>query len=763
MGLRALIREFINEMQARRGTSPYDTEAEVLRVENGKAWVKIPGGVPETPVDIGMNAEKGDIVKVRVSGGRAWLQNNLTHPATDDKTAQAAQKLALSARTKANDVQREADKLIVITNEQGEQIGYAITTANGKNKTYHQASEPTGGEYADGDVWFDTDDDNKMYRWNGSSWAAVVLGDDALESISASKITAGTIDASQITVSNLDAGNITAGYLAAARIEAGSLSISKTSGLQTALDGKAGTGAASGEEQLIYISKASGTTSVSKNTTWVTRSDDVQNAWTLKRPTYSSSYPVLFIAKQSKKVDGTISCTTPIKDDTTTVIDGGHITTGTIDAARLNIGDIISSGSILVVGDDISDLNNDSGYQTAGDVNTAISGKADKSGAVSSTVPVYYRSTSSGVPSISSSTSIGTSSNTDNAWEYVMPQPKRSRYFFICEKYTYADGTVSFSTVRELTSENYASKWCSSSDSTYIDGGRIYTGSITANEIAANTITASELAAYAVKTIGTNANNYAQVDANGMVVYKGGYLSASFGGTVYLYGRDSNGNVKSTVRIDSSSANINGFDIQTITNSDNTTFTVCESNDGLRFIGAGTTLGLYSGQATLDSPLKVNGLLRASNVHEIATAVPSLYQALTTSYSELFLTQYANDGSLVIGSNLSIIPYDEGYSYSGIKCLKAGHVMVSGQLFFDSTNDHNVCMAKITKGSTIIVEAKERAAGSAGDSDTTLTLGPKIISVAANDIIHIYAKNASSGTGYVGTDNSKDFLTVQYV
>lgn len=656
MGLRALIREFINEMQARRGTSPYDTEAEVLRVENGKAWVKIPGGVPETPVDIGMNAEKGDIVKVRVSGGRAWLQSNLTHPATDDKTAQAAQKLALSARTKANDVQREADKLIVITNEQGEQIGYAITTANGKNKTYHQASEPTGGEYADGDVWFDTDDDNKMYRWNGSSWAAVVLGDDALESISANKITAGTIDASQITVSNLDAGNIT---------------------------------------------------------------------------------------------------------------------TGTIDAARLNIGDIISSGSILVAGDNISGLNNDSGYQTAGDVNTAISGKADKSGAVSSTVPVYYRSTSSSVPSISSSTSIGTSSNTDNAWEYVMPQPKRSRYFFICEKYTYANGTVSFSTVRELTSENYASKWCSSSDSTYIDGGRIYTGSITANEIAANTITASEiaantitaseLAAYAVKTIGTNANNYAQMDANGMVIYKGGYLSASFGGTVYLYGRDSNGNVKSTVRIDSSSANINGFDIQTITNSDNTTFTVCESNDGLRLIGAGTTFGLYSGQATLDSPLKVNGLLRASNVHEIATAVPVLYQALTTSYAEVFLTQYANEGSLVIGSNLSIIPYDEGYSYSGIKCLKAGHVMVSGQLFFESTNDHNVCMAKITKGSTRIVEAKERSAGSAGDSDTTLTLGPKIISVAANDIIHIYAKNASSGTGYVGTDNSKDFLTVQYV
>lgn len=636
VSIRELARRFEKALEEKLKPTGYDSDGTVTRIEDGKIWVHIPGGVPETPVDITMAAEVGDAVKVRLSGGKAWLTGNKSEPPTGDKTAQAAQKLALSARAKANDVQREADKLIVITDRQEEEIGTVIVTANGKNKTYHQATEPTGDEYAPGDIWFDTDDDNKMYRWDGSQWAAVVLGDDALGSISANKITAGTIDASHITVSNIDAGNITAGYLAAARIETGSLSISKTSGLQTALDGK-----------------------------------------------------------------------------------------------------------------------------------------ADESGAVSSTVPVYYRSTSSSVPSISSSTSIGTSSNTDNAWEYVMPQPKRSRYFFICEKYTYANGMVSFSTVRELTSENYASKWCSSSDSTYIDGGRIYTGSITANEIAAdtitareiaaNTITASELAAYAVKTIGTNANNYAQMNDNGMVVYKSGYLSASFGGTVYLYGRDSNGNAKSTVRIDSSSANINGFDIQTITNSDNTTFTICESNNGLRFIGAGTTFGLYSSQATLDSPLRVDGLLRASNVHEIATAVPASYNALTTSYAEVLLTQYANEGSLVMGSNLSIIPYDEGYSYSGIKCLKAGHVMVSGQLFFDSTNDHNVCMAKITKGSTIIVEAKERAAGSAGDSDTTLTLGPKIISVAANDIIHIYAKNASSGTGYVGTDNSKDFLTVQYV
>ena len=106
------------------------------------------------------------------------------------------------------------------------------------------------------------------------------------------------------------------------------------------------------EEQLIYISKASSTLSVDGTTTWVSESGDVQNTWSTKRPTYNTNYPVLFIAKQRKTVSGTISCTTPIKDDTTTVIDGGHITTGTIDASVVNVininGEKITTGTISI-------------------------------------------------------------------------------------------------------------------------------------------------------------------------------------------------------------------------------------------------------------------------------------------------------------------------------------------------------------------------------------------------------------------------------
>lgn len=103
----------------------------------------------------------------------------------------------------------------------------AQTTANGKNKIYRQGTSPGTTGNAVGDTWFNTSADNAISRWDGSSWVATTLGNNALASISANKITAGTIDASQITVSNLDAGNITTGYLAAARIAAASIDATK--------------------------------------------------------------------------------------------------------------------------------------------------------------------------------------------------------------------------------------------------------------------------------------------------------------------------------------------------------------------------------------------------------------------------------------------------------------------------------------------------------------------------------------------------------
>lgn len=71
-------------------TAPYDTEAQVVRVEGSTAWVHIPGGVDETPVALTINASAGDTVRVRVGNGTAWLVGNDTAPPTDDTLAQKA-------------------------------------------------------------------------------------------------------------------------------------------------------------------------------------------------------------------------------------------------------------------------------------------------------------------------------------------------------------------------------------------------------------------------------------------------------------------------------------------------------------------------------------------------------------------------------------------------------------------------------------------------------------------------------------------------
>ena len=88
----------------------YDTQAEVRRVEGDTAWVHIPGGVDETPVQLTTNAKKGDIVQVRISGGRAWLYGNKSAPPTDDTTALVADEKAATAKVVAVEAKDTADE-----------------------------------------------------------------------------------------------------------------------------------------------------------------------------------------------------------------------------------------------------------------------------------------------------------------------------------------------------------------------------------------------------------------------------------------------------------------------------------------------------------------------------------------------------------------------------------------------------------------------------------------------------------------------------
>lgn len=87
--IKELSKQIINVEQKEKPHA-IDLQAEVKRVEGETAYVSIPGPIEETPVDLTISAEKGDIVQVRLSGGKAWIAGNITHPPTGDKKANEA-------------------------------------------------------------------------------------------------------------------------------------------------------------------------------------------------------------------------------------------------------------------------------------------------------------------------------------------------------------------------------------------------------------------------------------------------------------------------------------------------------------------------------------------------------------------------------------------------------------------------------------------------------------------------------------------------
>lgn len=105
------LQKTINEKDKNKKTG-YDTQATVVKVEDDTIWVKIPGGVDETPVAKTTSAKPGDTVQVRVSGGRAWVVGNYTSPPTDDARANAAYILADDANENANIAKSAAESAI---------------------------------------------------------------------------------------------------------------------------------------------------------------------------------------------------------------------------------------------------------------------------------------------------------------------------------------------------------------------------------------------------------------------------------------------------------------------------------------------------------------------------------------------------------------------------------------------------------------------------------------------------------------------------
>ncbi len=106
----------------------------------------------------------------------------------------------------------------------------AQTTADGKNKIYRQNTAPTG-TLAEGDLWFNTAQDNKISRYTSGVWTDYGLGNAAIANLDAGKITTGSLDAARIAANTINANMIIANSITSTKIAA------------DAIDGKTITGA----------------------------------------------------------------------------------------------------------------------------------------------------------------------------------------------------------------------------------------------------------------------------------------------------------------------------------------------------------------------------------------------------------------------------------------------------------------------------------------------------------------------------------------
>lgn len=133
------------------------------------------------------------------------------------QAAASAQSTADTAKQNAATAQTKADSAYSLADQAKKAADTAQTSADGKNTVFYQTTQPPTTGRKTGDTWFDTDDGNRIYRWDGSKWTAAQFGTNAIANAAITNA----------LIANLDAGKITTGTLAAARIGAESITAEK--------------------------------------------------------------------------------------------------------------------------------------------------------------------------------------------------------------------------------------------------------------------------------------------------------------------------------------------------------------------------------------------------------------------------------------------------------------------------------------------------------------------------------------------------------
>lgn len=148
-----LVQDLAKAMRTASGskTKPADDTAVVRRIEGGTAWVHIPGGVDETPVEMTIDCKPGEMVKVRRAGGKAWLVGNGSAPPTDDtKANQVGERLEEVAQVIDGDlrkVYKGVDGLNTLVRESADGVEVGKVDSKGEYVTGHTLIDADDASY----------------------------------------------------------------------------------------------------------------------------------------------------------------------------------------------------------------------------------------------------------------------------------------------------------------------------------------------------------------------------------------------------------------------------------------------------------------------------------------------------------------------------------------------------------------------------------------------------------------------------------------
>lgn len=123
-----------------------DYTARVVKVEGSTAYVQITGSdIADTPVAMSVSCKPGEMVRVRVANGKAWITGNDSSPPTDDSAAlQALQEIReanelIKTKAKASDgryskIEQSVNEIVLEVGEVDTKASNAQDTANGRMK-----------------------------------------------------------------------------------------------------------------------------------------------------------------------------------------------------------------------------------------------------------------------------------------------------------------------------------------------------------------------------------------------------------------------------------------------------------------------------------------------------------------------------------------------------------------------------------------------------------------------------------------------------